>query len=96
MFQLKPEHMKSLTQQLLQGLEYLHSRGILHRDLKAANLLITRNGCLKLGDFGLARAFNKRKQADYTNHVCTLLYRSPELLLGETIYGPEIDIWSAG
>jgi CTD kinase subunit alpha len=95
-FELKPEHKKALTRDLLKGVDYIHSRGILHRDLKAANLLITRHGTLKLGDFGLARIYNKRKKADYTNRVCTLLYRSPELMLGETVYGSELDIWSAG
>jgi CTD kinase subunit alpha len=58
-------------------------------------------GQLKLADFGLARAlsgklcYNKRMD-DYTNRVITLWYRSPELLLGSSHYGPEVDIWSAG
>lgn len=95
-FTLLPEHIKSLTRQLCEGLAYVHSRSILHRDLKTSNLLVTGKGVLKLGDFGLARVFNKRKTVDYTNRVCTYWYRAPELMLGETIYGPEIDIWSAG
>lgn len=95
-FTLLPEHIKSLAKQLCEGLAYIHSRSVLHRDLKTANLLVTSQGTLKLGDFGLARFFNKRKKADYTNRVCTYWYRAPELMLGETVYGPEIDIWSAG
>ena len=94
---LEHTHIKSLMHQLLKGLAYIHVKGILHRDLKAANLLVTANGTLKLADFGLARFYYKRNtKADYTNRVCTIWYRPPELMLGLTVYGPEVDIWSAG
>ncbi|KAF5870947.1 putative serine threonine-protein kinase bur1 protein [Botrytis fragariae] len=76
-------------------LDYLHRRGVLHRDIKAANILVSDEGQLKLADFGLARFYAKRRQLDYTNRVITIWYRSPELLLGETQYGPAVDIWSA-
>ncbi|KAH0627740.1 hypothetical protein JD844_003881 [Phrynosoma platyrhinos] len=54
---LDPEIVKSFMYQLLKGLAFCHSRNVLHRDLKPQNLLINRNGELKLADFGLARAF---------------------------------------
>ncbi|KAI9812961.1 MAG: kinase subunit of RNA polymerase II carboxy-terminal domain kinase I [Phylliscum demangeonii] len=94
-FKLEPAHKKHLAKQLFEGLEYLHRRGVLHRDIKAANILISNEGQLKLADFGLARFFAKRRQLDYTNRVITIWYRSPELLLGETQYGPAVDMWSA-
>ncbi|XP_064106979.1 cyclin-dependent kinase 9-like [Macrobrachium nipponense] len=74
------------------------SKKILHRDMKAANVLITKTGTLKLADFGLARAFSQRNGQPnrYTNRVVTLWYRPPELLLGERNYGPPIDLWGAG
>ena len=50
---------KKVMQQLLNGLYYIHSNKILHRDMKAANILITKSGLLKLADFGLARAFSQ-------------------------------------
>ncbi|XP_055639087.1 cyclin-dependent kinase 9-like [Toxorhynchites rutilus septentrionalis] len=90
---------KKVMQQLLNGLYYIHSNKILHRDMKAANVLITKNGVLKLADFGLARAFSitKNGQANrYTNRVVTLWYRPPELLLGDRNYGPPVDMWGAG
>lgn len=94
-FRLDQAHKKHLAKQLFEGLDYLHRRGVLHRDIKAANILISNEGQLKLADFGLARFFAKRRQLDYTNRVITIWYRSPELLLGETQYGPAVDIWSA-
>lgn len=94
-FALTPAHKKHFAKQFFEGLEHLHRRGVLHRDIKAANILISKNGDLKLADFGLARFFERRKTQDYTNRVVTIWYRSPELLLGETQYGPAIDIWSA-
>ena len=90
---------KSVMKQLLNGLYYIHSNKIIHRDMKAANVLITRQGGLKLADFGLARAItiNKGNQPNrYTNRVVTLWYRPPELLLGERNYGPPVDLWGAG
>ncbi|KAI1004200.1 CTD kinase subunit alpha [Podosphaera aphanis] len=94
-FKLEPAHKKHLARQLFEGLDYLHRRGVLHRDIKAANILVSSGGLLKLADFGLARFYAKRRQLDYTNRVITIWYRSPELLLGETQYGPAVDIWSA-
>ncbi|USW51810.1 Putative serine/threonine-protein kinase, active [Septoria linicola] len=94
-FALTAAHKKDLAKQLFEGLDYLHRRGVLHRDIKAANILISKTGELKLADFGLARFYQKRQKQDYTNRVITIWYRSPELLLGETQYGPAVDIWSA-
>ena len=51
-----------IMQQLLNGLYFIHENKILHRDMKAANILITKNGVLKLADFGLARAFSQPKK----------------------------------
>jgi CTD kinase subunit alpha len=89
-------HLKSLNHQMLSGLAYLHDQSILHRDMKGSNILLNAAGELKLADFGLARVYSKRQRDDYTNRVITLWYRGPELLLGETVYGPEVDMWSAG
>ncbi|WVF73159.1 hypothetical protein IAT40_007978 [Kwoniella sp. CBS 6097] len=91
-----PGNIKSLSHQMLAGLAYLHDRSILHRDMKGSNILLNSRGELKLADFGLARWYSKRHRDDYTNRVITLWYRSPELLMGETVYGPEVDMWSAG
>ncbi|KAF9031414.1 Pkinase-domain-containing protein, partial [Hymenopellis radicata] len=98
---LQPSHIKLYMRQLLEGTEYMHRNGILHRDMKAANLLISNNGSLKIADFGLARAFDSRvdyrgKERRYTNCVVTRWYRPPELLMGARNYGGEVDIWGIG
>ncbi|KAF8655275.1 hypothetical protein AX16_003175 [Volvariella volvacea WC 439] len=95
-FSFTEAHLKSLCHQMLGGLAYLHHKGVIHRDIKGPNILINNRGELKLADFGLARFYQKRRKSDYTNRVITLWYRPPELLLGATVYGPEVDMWSAG
>lgn len=95
-FSFTDAHLKSLCHQMLAGLAYLHHKGVIHRDIKGSNILINNRGELKLADFGLARFYQKRRRSDYTNRVITLWYRPPELLFGATVYGPEVDMWSAG
>lgn len=91
---LAEEHIKCFVKQLIEGLFHCHSRKVLHRDVKGANMLINNNGILKLADFGLARKM--RDDGKYTNRVVTLWYRAPELLLGAKDYGPAVDMWSVG
>ncbi|OKL61451.1 hypothetical protein UA08_03479 [Talaromyces atroroseus] len=86
---------KKFMAQLVEGVRYCHSHRILHRDLKPQNLLIDREGNLKLADFGLARAFGVPLRT-YTHEVVTLWYRSPEILLGGRQYSTGVDMWSVG
>lgn len=80
---------------MLAGVAYCHHNRVLHRDLKPQNLLINREGELKLADFGLARAFGIPVRS-YTHEVVTLWYRSPDVLLGSRKYSTPVDIWSVG
>ncbi|XP_048579615.1 cyclin-dependent kinase 2 isoform X3 [Nematostella vectensis] len=86
---------KSYVYQLLSGVAYCHSHRVLHRDLKPQNLLIDKNGAIKLADFGLARAFGVPVRS-YTHEVVTLWYRAPEILLGSRYYATPVDVWSIG
>ncbi|XP_061345128.1 probable serine/threonine-protein kinase At1g54610 [Gastrolobium bilobum] len=93
---LTEPQVKCYMHQLLSGLQHCHDRGILHRDIKGSNLLIDKNGMLKIGDFGLANYYSPNHNQPLTSRVVTLWYRAPELLLGATDYGVGIDLWSAG
>jgi len=86
---------RSYMYQMLQALDFCHARRIIHRDLKPQNLLIDKQGIIKLADFGLARAFNYPMRA-YTHEVVTMWYRSPEILLGKQRYACPTDMWSLG
>lgn len=92
----EPAHLKSIMLQLLVGLDYIHQRGIIHRDLKGSNILLSKMGKVKIADFGLARFYARAQGNDYTNRVITQWYKPPELLYGATVYNEEVDVWSAG
>eukprot|EP00543_Licmophora_paradoxa_P009201 CAMPEP_0202467384 /NCGR_PEP_ID=MMETSP1360-20130828/71786_1 /ASSEMBLY_ACC=CAM_ASM_000848 /TAXON_ID=515479 /ORGANISM="Licmophora paradoxa, Strain CCMP2313" /LENGTH=306 /DNA_ID=CAMNT_0049091905 /DNA_START=31 /DNA_END=951 /DNA_ORIENTATION=- len=87
--------LKSFLYQLCTGVAYCHHHRVLHRDLKPPNLLINREGQLKLADFGLARAFGIPVRS-YTHEVVTLWYRAPDVLMGSRKYSTPVDIWSVG
>ncbi|CAN9498305.1 unnamed protein product [Ophioblennius macclurei] len=92
---LRSHNVRLFMFQLLRGLCYIHSRRILHRDLKPQNLLISYLGELKLADFGLARSKSIPSQS-FSSEVVTLWYRPPDVLLGSTDYSTALDIWGAG
>jgi len=86
---------KSFMKQLLEGVKYLHDNWILHRDLKTSNILLNKDGKLKICDFGMSRQYGSPLK-QYTSLVVTLWYRAPELLLGANKYSKAIDMWSLG
>ncbi|EGR34708.1 hypothetical protein IMG5_003410 [Ichthyophthirius multifiliis] len=94
--QFTTQQIKCLMKQLFSGLQYLHSQNTIHRDLKSANLLLNKEGILKIGDFGLARQVEKPLLRPLTSVVVTLWYRAPEILFGDRNYSFKSDVWSAG
>ncbi|CAH8527730.1 unnamed protein product [Schistosoma rodhaini] len=97
---LSLEHVKLFVYQILRGLKYLHSAGVIHRDLKPGNLLVNSDCLLKICDFGLARSvpsFDVESPSNpLTLEVVTQFYRPPELLLGSNFYTAAVDQWSVG
>eukprot|EP01063_Lacrimia_lanifica_P030492 TRINITY_DN484_c0_g2_i1.p1 TRINITY_DN484_c0_g2~~TRINITY_DN484_c0_g2_i1.p1 ORF type:complete len:476 (+),score=169.38 TRINITY_DN484_c0_g2_i1:255-1682(+) len=106
---LSDRHVQYFTYQILRGLKYLHSAGILHRDMKPSNILLNEDCQLKICDFGLARPMVNNHEANnpeststfkeaphMTEYVVTRWYRAPELLLQERAYSAAIDVWSTG
>eukprot|EP00094_Tigriopus_californicus_P006323 TCALIF_06088-PA protein Name:"Similar to Cdkl1 Cyclin-dependent kinase-like 1 (Mus musculus)" AED:0.23 eAED:0.23 QI:2/0.83/0.85/0.85/0.83/1/7/211/385 len=84
----------SMIWQTLQGINYCHSHNCIHRDIKPENILLTKEGVVKVGDFGFARVFTPGD--NFTDYVATRWYRAPELLVGDTQYGPKVDVWAIG
>ena len=84
------------TRQLLLGLEYLHGRRVIHRDLKGANVLIDGEGVVKLADFGASTAFEQTNLSHGFKSIRGSVYwMAPEVMKG-TGYGRRADIWSVG
>ncbi|XP_070428939.1 cyclin-dependent kinase-like 4 isoform X1 [Equus przewalskii] len=85
---------KSVLWQTLQALNFCHKHNCIHRDVKPENILITKQGIIKICDFGFARILIPGDA--YTDYVATRWYRAPELLVGDTQYGSSVDVWATG
>lgn len=84
----------NLFAQVILGLEHLHSKNIVHCDVKLENIFVRGSGEAVLGDFGLSKRFDPTTSRTYGPG--TVIYGAPETCLGLKVKGPEIDIWSAG
>eukprot|EP00038_Savillea_parva_P018638 m.24678 g.24678 ORF g.24678 m.24678 type:complete len:682 (-) comp4179_c0_seq1:124-2169(-) len=80
--------------QIVSAVEYCHARGVIHRDLKAENLLLDADMNIKIADFGFSNTF---KPGDQLDTFCgSPPYAAPELFRGLKYNGPEVDVWSLG
>ncbi|XP_075589974.1 uncharacterized protein LOC124497731 [Dermatophagoides farinae] len=90
-----PEAMiKRIMWQTINAVNFCHKHNCIHRDVKPENILLTRECVVKLCDFGFARTLIPGE--NYTDYVATRWYRAPELLVGDTNYGPAVDVWAIG
>ncbi|MET7675683.1 Stk1 family PASTA domain-containing Ser/Thr kinase [Streptomyces seoulensis] len=94
---LLPERSMEMTIGILQGLEYAHRSGIVHRDIKPANVMLTRNGQVKVMDFGIARAMGDSgmTMTQTAAVIGTAQYLSPEQAKGEQV-DARSDLYSTG
>ncbi|EEB06671.1 STE/STE11 protein kinase Byr2 [Schizosaccharomyces japonicus yFS275] len=89
---------RNLVPQILSGLEYLHSRDIIHRDIKGANILIDNKGQIKISDFGISKKIEDNIQQTVNNRFSfqgSAFWMAPEVVQ-QTKYTKKTDIWSLG
>ncbi|THU70120.1 hypothetical protein C4D60_Mb08t21700 [Musa balbisiana] len=94
---LKEDVARRYFQQLINAVEFCHSRGVYHRDLKPENLLLDENGDLKISDFGLSALAESKRQDGLLHTTCgTPAYVAPEVISRKGYDGAKADIWSCG
>ena len=85
---------KILYRQLIQGIKYIHSKGVVHRDIKLENILLDLNNIVKICDFGVGKLTQKGQKL---NDQCgTPVYMAPEIIKGDGYEGFPVDVWSSG
>ena len=85
---------KILFRQIIQGIRYIHSRGIVHRDIKLENILLDLNNIIKICDFGVGKLI--KPNTILKDQCGTPVYMAPEILKGNGYKGFPVDVWSAG
>mmetsp|Transcript_35600 Transcript_35600/g.74767 ORF Transcript_35600/g.74767 Transcript_35600/m.74767 type:complete len:371 (-) Transcript_35600:14-1126(-) len=92
-------HIRRFILQLLEGLDYCHSKGVVHRDIKPSNLMVNTDGVLKICDFGVAEELNTFEQEDNcTKSRGSPAFQPPEVASGshERFSGFKVDVWATG
>src|ERR1700761_180626 len=92
---LEEKYIIPIARELASGLRAIHDAGIIHRDVKAANVLIHEEGRLQLCDFGVAGVLEQRTDKRRT-FIGTLHWMPPELWSDEPEYSDEVDVWEYG
>ncbi|CAI2366178.1 unnamed protein product [Moneuplotes crassus] len=92
---LKETYAKYIFKQIIEGIAHVHSKGILHRDIKLDNILLDGKGIIKIADFGVSRIV-KNIEDKMTEQCGTPAYIAPEILRDNGYYGFACDLWSAG
>ena len=92
---LKEDYAKFIFRQIILGIQYVNHKGVLHRDIKLDNILLTSEGDVKICDFGVSKIIQNKNQLQ-KEQCGTPAYIAPEVFEGKGYRGFQSDVWSAG